>query len=297
MKKGLLALLVLGSISAFADVDYGSYCAKYLKGDLTDKVKPSILEDFIPEDGQFTLADNTTKVKSMVFKLSPVLEKAGGQLDTQTSLVKKGEDEGPAAPQTGGKSISTNITSHNDRKNVEVQTLTVKRPSKNGKMVKDYTLIITRDMDGKILSIKKNHNLLSFKAQEKLNFIYKNNTCIPNEQFTEQKRDFNTTMCRELQEFYNANPAAKECSEKGYDIKVKDIVEKYDRAGAKVIGFFRTKKYGGSLLSGKALGDCADAGLTDLVEKNEVWKEEVAPVKEPVEIEQLEFEPTESIKG
>jgi hypothetical protein len=271
MKKGFFTLLVLGAMSAQANVNYGDYCTKYIKGELTDGVKPSILEDFEPSEGEFLLADNTTKVKSLIFKLSPALEKEGGSIDVQ-SIVGKNPDD--AEVVVGDKNISKTTTVHDAKKNVEIQTLTVKRPNKRGKMIKDYSLVITRDLDGRVLSIKKNHRLLDFKAPEKLTMIYKNDTCIPNEQFKKLKREFNTTMCRELEEFFDANPVARECAEKGYDLKIRGIVEKYDRGLNKVVDMFRSKKYGGSYLSAKALGDCADAGLSEAVENDELWKEQ-----------------------
>lgn len=272
MKNGFLALLVLGSLTAQADVNYGDYCTKYIKGELTEGVKPSILEDFEPSEGEFLLADNTTKVKSLIFKLSPALEKEGGAIDVQSVIGKNPEE---AEVVGGEKNISQSSTVHDAKKNVEIQTLTVKRPNKRGKMIKDYSLVITRDLDGRVLSIKKNHRLLDFKAPEKLTMVYKNDTCIPNEQFKKFKRDFNITMCRELEEFYDANPTARECSEKGYDLKIRAIVEKYDRGLNKVVDIFRSKKYGGSYLSAKALGDCAEAGLSEAVENDVLWKEQV----------------------
>ncbi len=244
MKKGLFSLLMLGSLTAFADVDFGKYCTAYLKGDLTDGVKPAAVSDFIPVEKEIEI--DGKKVKSVVFKLEPDLEDIKSQPETKTVLNKK---EG-----------------------VEVQTLTVKAKNKRGKEVKDYTLVITRDLEGKILSIKKNNTLTDMKIGEKIDLTYSNGICVPSQSFKGLKREFKIELCRELEEFYDANPDAKSCIDKGYDMKVREIVEKHHRGLDKVTDAFRSKTYTGTMLSGKALGECFNAGLSDAVENDDLWK-------------------------
>lgn len=230
--KGLMVLVLfslMGSVVAQeVAVDHGTYCEKFLNGELGER--PDMLNDF------------TFKVAKLrvngVERQSIVAEGPNNQVNTVARSTK-----------------------FNRKKGVEVEDIAVFAKNRRGKNVKVYTIEITRDGEGRVLELRKVYPVTRvFNGQilpEVVTLNYRNNKCYPSEYRKNLKRQFSAEYCRELQAYFEENPKALECMKSGYDAAVGEIIAKYDTE-YRLLG---TKKRYPSVFTGKALGQCSDYGI------------------------------------
>lgn len=237
MKFLLLAgLLMSGSLMA-AETDNSTYCLSYLNGSLGQK--PAMMEDF-------KAVEDVLNIKGQKQKTIVLLP-------------------------TGDKNFVSDVDTKFDSKTkIETQNIVMSGKNKKGKDVKDYTLIVKRDENGNIVEMRKRYALTDFRpVGDKIEFQTKNGICIPNEQTSGIKRDFNATLCHDLEKFFAENKEARNCMEKSYDTKIADIMAKYH----KTYMLMKPRNHWGSLLAGKAIGECYENGLTDMTVDEKVWKQ------------------------
>lgn len=244
MKTLVTGMLLALSMNSYA-TDFGKYCLKFLNGESSEK--PAMLTDFKMKEKEILI--NGKKVQTIDFEY---VGEVGFISKTETDYVAK------------------------DRS--ETQKITVSVRNKKGKDIKDYTLIVKRDLDGNVVEVKKANTILDMKLNDKLSFVTKNGVCMPDELHHGPRRKFSSSMCRELEEFFQSNPEARSCMEKNFDIKIQAIVAKHSEGIPGSI--FSPKRFAGSMLAGKALGDCSESGLIPMIEDNAAWGSISTPSKE-----------------
>ncbi len=259
--KTLLSLLVLSllSLPALAEVNYSKYCMKYLNGEME-----GMADDSIPEDAPM----KKLMKKNEMFEDFEIRE---GKLNIQ------------------GIEQPTIIFDIKDRANLrEIETKFNRKTKKEIRIIKvnypndkrrSYTLRVVRDVTGKVLEVSRTKNALAPKAgtdvfPEKLTFDYHKNTCLPLEFKKTFIMRFNTKLCREIKEFFDANPEAAHCLAANYEGKLSEIVSKYDHKFAKKNNKAAVKALKGALFNQTM---CELEGVSEIVNDDEFWKEESAP--------------------
>lgn len=235
--KFLLTVGLLTTVNAYA-TDFSTHCLKYLNGEMGQK--PGIMEDFKAVEEEVMIKG--VKQKTIIFQ-------AVGE----------------------NNFVSDVDTDFDRRKKEETQTIVMSSKNKKGKDVKDYTLVITRDEQGNIKEIKKNYALKDFRPMgDKLTFATYNGSCIPDEQHSGVKRDFNATLCYKLEKFFKENEEAEACLKAGHEKKLRNIIGAHQQ----IYKPFMNENLGNSLLlkSGKEIGKCYDSGLAPLLSDAKTWK-------------------------
>lgn len=233
MKSIILGLSLLTGVAHATD--FGSYCLSFLNGELSEK--PEMVKDF--------------------------------KFKEETVMIKGQKQKTIAVDYIGiGGNVSDMDTKFDPKSKTETQSIVISTKNAKGKDVKDYTLMIKRNENGDIVQIKKKFAALDFRPiGDKIDFETKNGICIPNEKKSGIKRDFNASLCHEVEDFFAANPESKVCVEKNLDMKLADIISKYHK-GYKMM---KPRTAWGSLLAGKALGECFENGLSEMVVDQKVW--------------------------
>ncbi|MBA2404625.1 MAG: hypothetical protein H0V66_07630, partial [Bdellovibrionales bacterium] len=219
------------------------YCLPFLNGQLeTQGSKPEVMEGFV-----------ATKVK---------MDIAGSMVDTikilPSELDLKGDSPKPVLYPWG-----------------EEETLNIMKYKKNGKQVKDYKLIISRDKSGNLISISKKPRLLQdFKTNsDTLYFKPQKDTCIPEKYIGNNKLKFSVDLCREIDRFFAENPKAKECLVSRDDQKLASLVREHAKSlGEKVIlGLEKQTEDMSALYAAKHRVDCSEAGVDGILGDKAIW--------------------------
>ena len=257
MKKiitiGVLAL----SMNAMA-LDSDTYCLPFLNGELKDQgSKPDIMEGF-----------TATKSK---------MEVAGSMVETidlvPSELDLLGEVKKPKVYPWG-----------------EESEITIMKYKKNGKQVKDFKMVISRDKEGNLISIAKKPILLQdfkFKA-DTLYFKPQSGKCIPQKYIAKNKLEFSVDLCREIDRFFKENPSAKECLASRHDQKLASLVKEHAKSLKEkvVLHLEKADEDMSNLYSGAHRVDCAEYGLNGILNDSGLWgnyigKRGEEKVKEP----------------
>lgn len=241
MKK-LLALAVLSlSFNALA-VDMEKYCLPFLNGQLENQgAKPEVMEGFV-----------ATKVK---------MEIAGSMIDTINILPEELDSKGD---------VKVNKYPWG-----EETVMNVMKYKKNGKQVKDFKLIVSRDKSGNLISVSKKPILLQdFKLKaDTLYFKPQKETCIPEKYIGNNKLKFSVDLCREIDRFFAENPSAKECLVSRHDQKLASLVKEHAKAlGEKIVlGLEKQSDDLSALYAAKHRVDCSEAGVDGILGDKEIW--------------------------
>lgn len=241
--KNLFALAVLSlSFNALA-VDMDKYCLPFLNGQLESQgSKPEVMEGFV-----------ATKAK---------MEIAGSMVDTINIL--------PAELDSKGDSKVNKYAWG------EETVMNIMKYKKNGKQVKDYKLIISRDKSGNLISISKKPIFLQdFKLKsDTLYFKPQKDTCIPEKYIGDNRLKFSVDLCREIDRFFAENPTAKECLVSRHDQKLASLVREYAKAlGEKVVlGLEKQSEDMSALYAAKHRVDCSEAGLDGILGDKDIWE-------------------------
>lgn len=230
------------------------YCLKYLNGKLGQK--PDIMKDF--DAVEDTLMIKGAKQKTIVLQ-----------------------------PKNESNFVSDVDTKFDRSSKIETQSIVMSTKNKKGKDVKDYTLIVKRDEQGNITEIKKHYAFRDFRpVGDKIEFETKNGICIPNEQNSGIKRDFNASLCHELEEFFAKNKDAAACMKSGYEKDLRNRIGKYQQ----IYKPFMNESLGDSLLlkSGHELNKCKEAGLYGLTVDEKVWAIIAPPEVTPTPVVETE---------
>jgi len=242
LMKNIFVLAALSlSFNAFA-VDVDKYCLPFLNGQLESQgSKPEIMEGF-----------SASKAK---------MEIAGSMVETINILPEDNESKGD---------IKVNKYPWG-----EEQIMNIMKYKKNGKQVKDYKLIVSRDKAGNLISVSKKPILLQdfkFKA-DTLFFKPQKDTCIPEKYIGNNKLKFSLDLCREIDRFFAENPSAKECLVARHDQKLASLVKEHAKSlGEKVVlGLEKRSEDMSALYAAKHRVDCSEAGVDGILGDKEIW--------------------------
>ena len=244
MKK-LLALVALSlSLNAMA-VDIDKYCLPFLNGELKeqgDENKPEIMAGFVAKKDKMEIAGSMVDT----IKISPV-ESELLKGDPDTKKYSWGEEE----------------------------IIPIMKFKTNGKKTKDYTMIISRDKSGNLISISKKPVLLQdFKLKsDTLYFKPQKDVCIPEKYIGNNKLKFSVDLCREIDRFFIENPKAKDCLVTRDDQKLAGLVKEFSKGlGEKVIlGLEKSTESMSGLYAGKHRVNCSEAGVDAILGDKEIW--------------------------
>lgn len=242
MKK-ILALGVLTLSLNVLAADMDTYCLPFLNGELKDQgEKPALLEGFVASKAKMEVAG------SMVETIDIALTDVELQGEVKSKTYPWGEES----------------------------EMTVMKFKKNGKQVKDYKMIVSRDKEGNLISIAKKPILLQdfrFKA-DTLYFKPQGGKCIPQKYIAKNKLEFSVDLCREIDRFFVENPSAKECLAARHDQKLASLVKEHAKAlGEKIILYSeKVDEDMGSLYSAAHRLDCALNGLNGLLDDKSIWE-------------------------
>lgn len=242
MKK-LLALAVLTlSFNAVA-VDMEKYCLPYLNGQLeTQGSRPEVMEGFVATKAKMEIAG------SMVDTINILPEELDAKGDIKINKYPWGEET----------------------------VMNVMKYKKNGKQVKDFKLIVSRDKSGNLISVSKKPILLQdFKTRaDTLYFKPQKETCIPEKYIGNNKLKFSVDLCREIDRFFAENPAAKECLVAKHDQKLASLVKEHAKSlGEKIIlGLEKQSEDMSALYAAKHRVDCSEQGLDVILNDKGIWE-------------------------
>lgn len=242
MYKVFATIVLLMSFNAFA-VDMEKYCLPFLNGQLeTQGEKPEVMEGFV-----------ATKVK---------MEVAGSMVDTINILPEDLDAKGDVQVKSYPWGEET--------------TMNVMKFKKNGKQVKDFKLIVSRDKSGNLISVSKKPNLLQdlkFRSNT-LYFKPQKETCIPEKYIGNNKLKFSVDLCREIDRFFAENPSARECLVAKHDQKLASLVKEHAKGlGEKLILHMEKKSEDlASLYAAKHRVDCSEQGLDVILNDKSIWE-------------------------
>lgn len=240
--KSMIALSALAlSLNALA-VDADKYCLPFLNGSLDSQgKKPEIMEGFTAKKEKMEIAG------SMVESISIVPDDLESKGDVKTTQHPWGEE----------------------------MEMTILKFKKNGKQVKDYKMIVSRDKSGNLISIRKKPVLLQdFKLHsDTLYFKPQKDVCIPEKYIGDRKLKFSVDLCRELDRFFAENPMAKECLVARHDQKLASLVKEHAKALPEkvILGLEKSSEDLASLYAAKHRIDCSEAGLDGILNDKEIW--------------------------
>jgi hypothetical protein len=240
--KNLFALAVLSlSFNALA-VDVDKYCLPFLNGQLESQgSKPEVMEGFVASKAKMEIAG------SMVDTINILPDELDSKGDSKVNRYPWGEET----------------------------VMNIMKYKKNGKQVKDYKLIVSRDKSGNLISISKKPILLQdFKLKsDTLYFKPQKETCLPEKYIGDNKLKFSVDLCREIDRFFAENPTAKECLASRHDQKLASLVREHAKAlGEKVVlGLEKASKEMSSIYAAKHRVDCSEAGLDGILVDKEIW--------------------------
>jgi len=241
MKKLLVTLLIPVSQSAFSATDLEKYCLPFLNSSQNEPL--NIMEGFEAKKDKIIIDEKTVDSIS-------ILSKEPDRMGEKKTVLRPWGEE------------------------VHMEILKFK---KNGKAVRDFTLIISRDKEGRLISLTKKPVLLQdLKIKpDTLTFSVMNNTCLPDTYVEGTKLKFSTLLCRELDTFYKENPSAKACMDAKFDQKLAAIIKEHAVGiGEKIITGVE-KKLGeySPLYGAKHRVDCTEYGLDELLLDKSIWDE------------------------
>jgi hypothetical protein len=241
MKKILLTLLIPVSQTVLGATDFEKYCLPLLNSSPNETLK--MMEGFEAKKDKIIINEKTVESVSILPK---ELDRVG---EKKTVLKPWGEE-------------------------IHMEILKFK---KNGKAVRDFTLIISRDKEGRLLSLTKKPVLLQdLKIKpDTLTFRVVNNTCIPDAYVEGTKLKFSTDLCRGLDTFYRENPSAKACMDAKFDQKLAALIKEHAVGlGEKIVTGIE-KKLGeySPLYGAKHRVDCTEYGLDELLLDKSLWDE------------------------
>ncbi len=240
--KTLLTLSVFAiSLNAFA-IDTDKYCLPFLNGRLDAQGKrPEIMMGFTAKKEKMEIAG------AMVESISIVPDDVESKGDVKTSQYPWGEE----------------------------MEMTILKYKKNGKQVKDYKMIISRDKAGNLISIRKKPVLLQdFKLfSDTLYFKQQKDICIPEKYIADNKLNFSVDLCREIDRFFAENPTAKECLVSRHDQKLASLVKEHAKSLPEkvILGLEKGSEDMSALFAAKHRIDCSEAGLDGILNDKKIW--------------------------
>lgn len=241
MKKIITFAVLSLSFNAMA-VNVDKYCLPFLNGRLeTQGSKPEIMDGFV-----------ATKAK---------MEILGSMVDTINILPTELESKGD--------------TKVNKYPWGEETVMNIMKYKKNGKQVKDYKMIVSRDKSGNLISISKKPILLQdFKLKsDTLYFKPQKEVCLPEKYIGDNKLKFSVDLCREIDRFFAENPSAKDCLVARHDQKLASLVKEHAKSlGEKLIlNLEKQSEDMSALYAAKHRVDCSEAGLDGILGDKEIW--------------------------
>lgn len=240
--KNLITLSLLAfSLNSFA-ADMDKYCLPFLNGGLDkQESKPEVMEGFV-----------AVKVK---------MEIAGNIVDTiniqPSDLELKGDVSIKKYPW-GEESV-----------------MTVMKFKKNGKPVKDFKLIVSRDKAGNLISVAKKPILLQdFKLRSNtLYFKPQKDVCIPEKYIGNNKLKFSVELCREIDRFFAENPSAKECLVSRHDQKLASLVKEHAKGLSEkvMLSLEKSDEDRSALYAAMHRVDCSENGVDSILNDKSLW--------------------------
>jgi hypothetical protein len=241
MKKYFLLSMIAVSFNVMA-VDTDKYCLPYLNGSLDPQAKkPEIMEGFSAKKEKMEVSG------SIVESIAIVPDDLESKGDVKTTQFPWGE---------------------------EVET-TILKYKKNGKQVKDYKMIVSRDKAGNLISIRKKPILLQdFKLHSDTLYLkVQKDTCIPEKYIADRKLNFSVDLCRELDRFFAENPTAKACLDARHDQKLASLIKEHAKGLPEkvILGLEKNNEDMAPLYAAKHRIDCSEAGVDGIVNDKVIW--------------------------
>lgn len=242
MKK-FLTLAVLSMSFNAAAIDMDKYCLPFLNGQMeTQGSKPEVMEGFVATKAKMEIAG------SMVETINILPEELDAKGDVKVNKYPWGEET----------------------------VMNIMKYKKNGKQVKDFKLIVSRDKSGNLISVAKKPLLLQ-DLKLKADTIYfkpQKDICIPEKYIGNNKLKFSVDLCREIDRFFAENPSAKECLVAKHDQKLAGLVKEHAKAlGEKIVlGLEKQSEDLSALYAAKHRVDCSEHGLDGILNDKGIWE-------------------------